>query len=132
MHYNNFKTGKLNNHKIINLTVSGLVNRLKEYFMKILILILLGIDLFAATTISAGAMSNFENALVSWLSGSLGYIIALLGMLGTIVYYMLFVPSSGNQTNGMAFLFYGMMISLFAGGVVGISKTMMGIGAGSF
>jgi len=100
--------------------------------MKTLFLMLVVSNLFAATTISAGAMLSIEDAFVSWLSGSLGYLIALIGMMGTILYYMIFVTSSGKEKNGMAFIFYGMMVSFFAGGIVGIARMMMGAGANSF
>lgn len=78
----------------------------------------------AATTIDDGSFQNFYDALVSWVQGSLGYIIALLGMLGTIIVYAF--------THKGAVLFIGMLLSFFVGGVVGISKTMFSIGTGAF
>jgi len=78
----------------------------------------------AATTIDAGSFDNFYDAMVSWVQGSLGYVIALLGMLGTIIVYAF--------THKGAVLFMGMLLSFFVGGVVGISKTMFTIGTGAF
>lgn len=84
----------------------------------------LGNTAFAATTIDDGSFQNFYDALVSWVQGSLGYVIALLGMLGTIIVYAF--------THKGAVLFIGMLLSFFVGGVVGISKTMFSIGTGAF
>lgn len=84
----------------------------------------LGNSAFAATTIDSGSFNNFYDALVSWVQGSLGYVIALLGMLGTIIVYAF--------THKGAVLFIGMLLSFFVGGVVGISKTMFSIGTGTF
>ena len=78
----------------------------------------------AATTVDAGSFDNFYDAMVSWVQGSLGYVIALLGMLGTIIVYAF--------THKGAVLFMGMLLSFFVGGVVGISKTMFSIGTGAF
>ncbi len=78
----------------------------------------------AATSIDGGSFDNFYDAMVSWVQGSLGYVIALLGMLGTIIVYAF--------THKGAVLFMGMLLSFFVGGVVGISKTMFTIGTGTF
>jgi len=84
----------------------------------------LGNTAFAATTVDDGSFQNFYDALVSWVQGSLGYVIALLGMLGTVIVYAF--------THKGAVLFIGMLLSFFVGGVVGISKTMFSIGTGTF
>lgn len=78
----------------------------------------------AATTIDDGSFQDFYDAIVSWIQGSLGYVIALLGMIGTLIIYAF--------THKGAVLFIGMMLSFFVGGVVGISQTMFNLGAGTF
>lgn len=78
----------------------------------------------SAATVDGGSFDNFYDAMVSWVQGSLGYVIALLGMLGTIIVYAF--------THKGAVLFMGMLLSFFVGGVVGISKTMFTIGTGTF
>jgi hypothetical protein len=78
----------------------------------------------AATTIDDGSFQDFYDAMVSWIQGSLGYVIALLGMIGTLIVYAF--------THKGAVLFIGMLLSFFVGGVVGISQTMFNLGAGTF
>lgn len=78
----------------------------------------------AATTVDDGSFQDFYDAIVSWIQGSLGYVIALLGMIGTLIIYAF--------THKGAVLFIGMMLSFFVGGVVGISQTMFHLGAGTF
>jgi hypothetical protein len=78
----------------------------------------------AATTIDAGSFDDFYGAIASWIQGSLGYVIALLGMIGTLVIYAF--------THKGAVLFIGMLLSFFVGGAVGISQTMFKIGSDTF
>lgn len=83
----------------------------------------------AATTISGGSIDVFADALISWVSGSLGYIIALLGTFGSILWYLI---GEGRAGAGQRSLFISITISFFVGGLVGITQTMMTIGDGAF
>jgi len=78
----------------------------------------------AATTVDAGSFNNFYDAVVSWIQGSLGLTIALLGMLGTVIVYAF--------THKGSTIFIGMLISFFVGGIVSISNTMFHIGMDAF
>lgn len=71
-----------------------------------------------------GSFGDFYVAIISWIQGSLGYVIALLGMIGTLIVYAF--------THKGAVLFIGMLLSFFVGGVVGISQTMFLLGTNSF
>lgn len=59
-----------------------------------------------------------------WLSGSLGKLLALLGFAGTFLVYMM--------THKGSVLFIGIVISLIAGGLPGISQTFFSAGSSSF
>lgn len=59
-----------------------------------------------------------------WLTGNLGKLLALLGFAGTFIVYMM--------THKGSVLFVGIVISLLAGGMVGISQTFFGAGTSSF
>jgi len=60
----------------------------------------------------------------TWLSGSLGKLLALLGFAGTFIVYMM--------THKGSVLFIGIIISLIAGGMIGISQTFFEAGSTSF
>lgn len=59
-----------------------------------------------------------------WLSGNLGKLLALIGFAGTFLVYMM--------THKGSVLFIGVIISLIAGGLVGISETFFDAGADAF
>lgn len=59
-----------------------------------------------------------------WLTGNLGKLLALLGFAGTFIVYMM--------THKGSVLFVGVVISLLAGGMVGISQTFFSAGTDSF
>ena len=59
-----------------------------------------------------------------WLTGNLGKLLALLGFAGTFIVYMM--------THKGSVLFVGIVISLLAGGMVGISQTFFIAGTDSF
>lgn len=92
------------------------------------LLIVFSNDSFAATTVDDGPFATFYDAIVSWIQGSLGYVIALLGMIGALVWYML----KGNGSSGWSIIPIGMLLAVLVGGVVGIAQTMFNLGAGTF
>lgn len=71
-----------------------------------------------------GSFDDLYVVFEDWLGGSLGKILALLGFVGTFLVYMM--------THKGSVLFIGILISLIAGGLVGISDTFFGIGGSSF
>lgn len=102
----------------------------KHFFLFGIFLLLLN-DANAATTIDDAAFGSIWEALVAWMHGSLGYTIALLGTIGTLFWFLLartvgYEGSLGKQ------IFFGILISFFAGGTVGLTQTMFSIGAGTF
>lgn len=101
----------------------------KHFFLFGIFLLLLN-DANAATTIDDGAFGTIWDALVTWVQGSLGYTIALLGMLGTMIFWL--IGADKFLGGGGKFFVIGILISLIAGGLVGITTTMFGLGAGTF
>ena len=59
-----------------------------------------------------------------WLTGNLGKLLALIGFAGTFIVYMM--------THKGSVLFVGLIISLLAGGMVGISTIFFDAGVTSF
>lgn len=59
-----------------------------------------------------------------WLSGNLGKLLALLGFAGTFIVYMM--------THKGTVLMVGVIISVIAGGIAGISDTFFSVGQSSF
>jgi hypothetical protein len=59
-----------------------------------------------------------------WLSGNLGKLLALLGFAGTFLVYMM--------THKGSVLFVGIIISLIAGGLIGIADTFFDAGSSAF
>jgi len=94
-----------------------------------ILLILLTSSVFAATTISGGAMDNVTDAFASWMQGSLGLIIALLGTLGSLIWFLI---GEGVMGGSKKALFVGILVSFFAGGMVSIAITMMNLGRNAF
>lgn len=95
-----------------------------KLLLLLVISLLLTVNAEAATTISGGSFDNFYAAIVDWIQGSLGYVIALLGVIGTMIIYAF--------THKGSVLFIGMLLSFFVGGAVGISRTMFDIGGSTF
>ena len=60
----------------------------------------------------------------SWIEGNLGKMLALIGFVGTFFIYMI--------TNKPAVLMFGIILSLIAGGMVGISSIFFDAGVASF
>ncbi len=81
----------------------------------------------AGGTPSTGVDDSFGDLLQvfdDWLSGNLGKLLALIGFAGTFLVYMM--------THKGSVLFIGVIISLIAGGIVGISGTFFDAGSDAF
>lgn len=61
---------------------------------------------------------------IDWLQGNLGKLLALLGFIGTFIIYLM--------THKGSVLFIGIVISLIAGGLVGIVGTFFNAGSAAF
>ena len=97
---------------------------------KIIILLLAAISIYANTTIDSGSINNFADAITTWVQGSLGYLIALFGVFGSIMWYLLGEKIFGYGS--LKALWVGTTVSFFAGGLVGIVQAMMIVGDGTF
>ena len=76
---------------------------------------------FATTSDSFGdLLLTFKG----WLEGNLGKLLALLGFVGTFIIYLM--------THKGSVLFIGIVISLIAGGIIGIVDTFFTAGATAF
>ena len=73
---------------------------------------------------SGDSFGDLLGTFTDWLTGNLGKLLALLGFAGTFIVYMM--------THKGSVLFIGIVISLIAGGMVGISETFFNAGAASF
>jgi type III secretory pathway component EscS len=88
-------------------------------------------DASAATTVDDAPFATIGDALTAWLSGSLGYVIALLGIIGTLIWYALHLGRFGSGTHVRGLL-GGMFLSLLLGGLIGIVQTMTRLGSSTF
>lgn len=88
---------------------------------------------FATTTTAAGStgfatgtdsFGDLLQTFITWLQGNLGKLLALLGFIGTFIIYLM--------THKGSVLFVGIVISLIAGGMVGIVGTFFNAGATAF
>lgn len=75
----------------------------------------------AGTTDSFGV---FANELGGWLTGNLGYIIAIVALIGSVVLYAF--------THKGAVIIIGIIIAFLAGGSVGIAKFFFSQGGTAF
>jgi len=73
---------------------------------------------------SDDSFGDLLGTFISWLTGNLGKTIALLGFIGTFVIYLF--------THKGSVLFIGVLISLIAGGLVGIVATFFDFGSSAF
>ena len=73
---------------------------------------------------SGDSFGDLFNTFKDWLTGNLGKLLSLLGFAGTFIVYMM--------THRSSILFTGIVISLIAGGLVGISDTFFNVGTASF
>ena len=76
---------------------------------------------FATTSDSFG---DLLTTFIAWLEGNLGKLLALLGFIGTFIIYLM--------THKGSVLFVGIVISLIAGGIVGIVDTFFAAGQTAF
>ncbi len=88
---------------------------------------LLATNSFAGGTGGGAADDSFGDlfeVFEGWLAGNLGKLLALIGFAGTFLVYMM--------THKGSVLFIGIVISLIAGGLVGISDTFFTAGKSAF
>jgi type IV secretory pathway VirB2 component (pilin) len=86
-------------------------------------IVLLAANANAAATASDSFGTLFDT-FKGWLQGNLGKLLALLGFAGTFIVYMM--------THKGSVLFIGIVISLIAGGLVGISSSFFSAGTAAF
>jgi len=93
--------------------------------------ILLGLAVIGATSAFASDFATDDDSFgdllstfINWLQGNLGKLLALLGFAGTFIIYLM--------THKGSVLFIGIIISLIAGGIVGIVSTFFNAGAAAF
>jgi len=72
----------------------------------------------------SAAFGTLLETFTVWFTHNLGKLLALIGFAGTFIVYMM--------THKGGVLFVGVIISLIAGGLVGISETFFNAGANSF
>ena len=84
-----------------------------------------------ASSASAAALGDTTDSFgsllglfVTWMQGNLGKMLALLGFIGTFVIYLM--------THKAGVLFIGIIISIIAGGMIGIVSTFFDAGTGAF
>lgn len=85
---------------------------------------LLSTSAFASSSGGEESFGELFDVFEGWLTGNLGKLLALLGFAGTFLVYMM--------THKGSVLFVGIVISLIAGGMVGISQTFFGAGTEAF
>ncbi len=87
---------------------------------------LLATNSFAGGTGGAAddSFGDLFDVFEGWLAGNLGKLLALIGFAGTFLVYMM--------THKGSVLFIGIIISLIAGGLVGISDTFFQAGKTAF
>jgi type IV secretory pathway VirB2 component (pilin) len=73
---------------------------------------------------TSDSFGDLLNVFVTWMNGNLGKMLALLGFIGTFVIYLM--------THKGGVLFIGIIISLIAGGLVGIVSTFFAAGSAAF
>lgn len=87
-----------------------------------------GSSAFATTNTSwaddGDSFGELLSTFIIWLQGNLGKLLALLGFIGTFIIYLM--------THKGSVLFIGVVISIIAGGLVGIVGTFWNVGASTF
>lgn len=91
--------------------------------------VMVGSSAFAAATATGWAedgdsFGELLGTFITWLQGNLGKLLALLGFIGTFIIYLM--------THKGSVLFIGVVISIIAGGLVGIVGTFWNVGAATF
>lgn len=95
--------------------------------MKLVSKVLLGLALVALTAVEVSAVDVFtkmSTEVDGWLTGNLGYIIALFAFVGSVIIYAF--------THKHSILFVGFLIAFFAGAAGGIAKLSHGMGITAF
>lgn len=97
--------------------------------MSKLALLLVGLATIGATQALATTAGNyafgvFVGQLSSWLTGNLGFIIAIVALIGSVILYAF--------THKGAVIIIGIIIAFLAGGSVGIAKFFFGQGSAAF
>ena len=85
---------------------------------------LLGATSAFATTSGNAAFGIFASQLGEWLTGNLGFIIAIISLVGSVILYAF--------THKGAVIIIGIIIAFLAGGSVGIAKFFFGQGGAAF
>jgi len=85
---------------------------------------ILGTSVIFASTNGDASFGELFDTFRTWLQGNLGKLLALLGFVGTFIIYMM--------THKGSVLFIGIIVSLIAGGMIGISQTMFEAGKQTF
>jgi hypothetical protein len=97
----------------------------------VLFILIFAISVYAGDIdIDDGAFEDLNSVFVGWLGGSLGKLLALLGLSMVFLGYMINIMHDGSKLH--ASLFTGGVVCVIAGGVVGISETFFGLGTGLF
>ncbi len=92
-----------------------------------LLLVLLGVMLLSQGAFAVDpttAFTSFQDTITQWLTGSLGYIIAIFSFVGAVILYAF--------THKHSILFIGFLIAFFAGAGVGIAKLSFDTGSSAF
>lgn len=101
--------------------------------MKVVVVLLIAVaSVFASTTANAVAFDGVADALVAWMQGSLGYTISLLGILFTLLSYKLWDVFPGYRPIPAYWVGAGILVSIMAGALVGITGQMFGLGSEVF
>lgn len=87
-------------------------------------LALFALPQFAMATTGSDSFGVFATELAGWLTGNLGYIIAIVALIGSVVLYAF--------THKGAVIIIGIIIAFLAGGSVGIAKFFFSQGGSSF
>lgn len=93
-------------------------------FLKILAFVGLLVMPQVASASGTDSFGVFANQLGGWLTGNLGYIIAIVSLIGSVVLYAF--------THKGAVIIIGIIISFLAGGSVGIAKFFFSQGGTAF
>lgn len=101
-------------------------NKFSKGVVAVAAVALLGSDSFAGalTATSDDSFGQLLGTFQGWLSGNLGKLLALLGFVGTFIIYLM--------THKGSVLFIGIVISLVAGGISGITGTFFTAGTTAF
>jgi len=99
---------------------------LKKALTKLFVILALFVlpQVASAATGGSDSFGVFANELGSWLTGNLGYIIAIVSLIGSVILYAF--------THKGAVIIIGIIIAFLAGGSVGIAKFFFSRGGAAF